>query len=62
MSVNTEADENLEACRDNVQKGIENLSALIIYQCWGSEDYSGAADDRHKKVLALLMEAKQLLR
>ena len=62
MSVNTSADEHRDAAVTNVGNAIQNLTEIVINECWGYDDYGSDYRDVLRKTLMDLIEIRDRLR
>ena len=57
MSVTTTADEARDAAKQNINEAIKHLSAIVVEQVWGhddyTEDYQAKLRDAFRELLTL---------
>lgn len=40
MSVQTTADDHLDSAREHIASALEDLSEIIVKECWGHDDFN----------------------
>ena len=61
MSVNTDASNNISEAKEHIQAATEALAAIVIYGCYGSDDYEEEYRERLRTVLMVLSELRDKL-
>lgn len=59
MGVRTTADEKLDSASDHIKDAIRDLSAIVIEECWGHDEYSEEYKDTIHEVLQELLALKK---
>lgn len=62
MSVNTEAEEQLDKARASVDQAIDSLAAIVVHECVGSESYSASFRRDMRDSLNRLMDIRDTLK
>jgi len=58
MSVTTKANACLDAARINVDDAIENLSAIVVDQCWGHDEFNKIMTAEIKRAFKELLDIR----
>jgi len=61
MSVRTAADERLDSAHQHIKEAIRDLSAIVIEECWGYDEYKEEYTEKIHEVLQELMTLKKKL-
>lgn len=59
MSVTTTADEKLHEARQHIADAIRSLSAIVIDECWGHDDFSKEYRNKIDTAFESLRQAKR---
>ena len=58
MSVNTTASDSLEKAKEHIQAATEALAAIVVHDCYGTEDYTEETRDQFKAMFITLLDLK----
>ena len=58
MGYDTDADKNIDKTRKHVKKAIIAVSANVINEDWGWDDYTSVGRKKQQKILSLLLEIR----
>jgi len=61
MGVNTTADGHRDQAKANIVEAINHLSAIVINQCWGHDEYNTEYQCVLKKTLLQLIDIRDEL-
>ncbi len=62
MSVQTTADERLASARHKVQSAFEDLSEIVVDECWGTTDFRQEFRGQIQEAFDLLRQVRAKLR
>lgn len=59
MSVKTSADEHLDKVKENISSSIEELSQIVIHECWGHDQFNIEYREKLEEVFTQLRKIKR---